>query len=93
MGYSIRTENHRYTRWIDWNSKEVQAEELYDYTSVSSVQHESAFLVERHNIIDLPVYLDLREQLRSSLERTLARRVEPVVLKAPGKKVKKSNKS
>ena len=31
MGYSIRTETNRYTRWINWQTREVIAEELYDY--------------------------------------------------------------
>ena len=36
MGYSIRTERYRYTVWVDWkdrklNAGKVDAEELYDY--------------------------------------------------------------
>jgi iduronate 2-sulfatase len=30
MGYAIRTENYRYVRWINWETKEFAAEELYD---------------------------------------------------------------
>jgi arylsulfatase A-like enzyme len=33
MGYSIRTEQYRYTRWVDHNSKSIISEELYDLTS------------------------------------------------------------
>ncbi|MCP5115657.1 MAG: sulfatase [bacterium] len=30
MGYSIRTDSWRYTLWLDWETKRVVAEELYD---------------------------------------------------------------
>lgn len=40
MGYSIRTDKHRFTRWLDWKSKELKAEELYDYTSSESVNQD-----------------------------------------------------
>ncbi|UCH66743.1 MAG: sulfatase [Ignavibacterium sp.] len=30
MGYSIRTEEYRYTEWVNWESKELVAIELYD---------------------------------------------------------------
>lgn len=33
MGYSIRTDEHRYTRWIQMDSGEVIAEEIYDLIS------------------------------------------------------------
>jgi arylsulfatase A-like enzyme len=32
MGYSIRTENFRYTEWVNWETKELAAVELYDHT-------------------------------------------------------------
>ena len=35
MGYSIRTAEHRYTRWVEWRSHKLLAEELYDYNSIS----------------------------------------------------------
>ncbi|MCC6124594.1 MAG: sulfatase [Pirellulales bacterium] len=31
MGYSMRTDRHRYTEWRDWKTNEVLARELYDY--------------------------------------------------------------
>ena len=31
MGYSIRTEKYRYTEWVNWESKELAAIELYDH--------------------------------------------------------------
>jgi len=34
MGYSMRTDRYRYTRWVDRkNHAEVAAEELYDHKS------------------------------------------------------------
>jgi iduronate 2-sulfatase len=92
MGYSIRTNDHRYTRWIDWNSKDLQAEELYDYTSTSSVRQEAPFQIESDNVVDLPAYAAQREQLRLQLDQMLAKRVKPVVLDVSSKKAKKRNK-
>ena len=31
MGYSVRTDQHRYAEWRDWKSGEVKARELYDH--------------------------------------------------------------
>ena len=31
MGYSVRTDKHRYVEWRDWKSGEVKARELYDH--------------------------------------------------------------
>ena len=31
MGYSVRTETHRYVRWVTWPEKKFAAEELYDH--------------------------------------------------------------
>jgi arylsulfatase A-like enzyme len=31
MGYSIRTDRYRFTRWIDWETKEETGFELYDH--------------------------------------------------------------
>src|SRR5690606_18603433 len=33
MGYSVRTARWRYTEWIDWKSRKIEARELYDYLS------------------------------------------------------------
>ncbi len=92
MGYSIRTDKYRYTRWIDWKSKELQAEELYDYTSSESVNREGVFQIERDNVVELPEYASLRDQLRSSLDEMLKKRVKPVTLETEGKKAKKKKK-
>jgi iduronate 2-sulfatase len=92
MGYSIRTNQYRYTRWIDWNAKELQAEELYDYASDKSVDLEATFQIERNNVIDVPEYAALREQLRLRLDELLKTRVKPVLLKVDSKKTKKIKK-
>ena len=31
MGYSIRTERHRYVEWMNWETREYVAYELYDH--------------------------------------------------------------
>ncbi len=43
MGYTIRTDEYRYTRWINIKSQQVIAEELY---------HTEKDLLERDNLID-----------------------------------------
>jgi iduronate 2-sulfatase len=45
MGYSIRTQTHRYTEWRDWKSGEAVARELYDHRIDAG---------ERSNIADIP---------------------------------------
>jgi iduronate 2-sulfatase len=80
MGYSLRTDHHRYTRWINWQSKEVLAEELYDYTSSTSVTQHGPFAVEIANVVDSQDYNKLRSELREKLDETLSKRVKPVTL-------------
>jgi iduronate 2-sulfatase len=95
MGYSIRTPTHRYTRWVQWPSRETLHEELYDYGSARSAVQQGAFLVERENVVSRPDYQELREQLRSTLERSLEARTNVEELKrlqveeAPKKKKRK----
>jgi arylsulfatase A-like enzyme len=74
MGYSVRTRNHRYTRWVRWPSREVFEEELYDYRSDRSAVQQGAFLVERRNVSHDPAYGQLRKQLSLMLEQTLQTR-------------------
>jgi iduronate 2-sulfatase len=45
MGYSLRTQRYRYTRWVDFKTKKTLAEELYDTKSDPS---------ERNNLIGNP---------------------------------------
>ncbi len=33
MGYSMRTERHRYTEWREWATGHVQSRELYDHAT------------------------------------------------------------
>jgi arylsulfatase A-like enzyme len=74
MGYSVRTQAHRYTRWIRWPSREILAEELYDYTSVRSAVSQDAVAIERENVVGDPAYRELREQLRKMMDQTLQAR-------------------
>ena len=45
MGYSVRTERYRYVEWMNWETKEVVAKELYDHKSDPQ---------ENVNIVDWP---------------------------------------
>jgi arylsulfatase A-like enzyme len=74
MGYSVRTHRHRYTRWVLWPSREILAEELYDYTSLRSAVCQDAVSIERENVVGDPAYGELREQLREMIDRTLQAR-------------------
>lgn len=53
MGYSIRTRDFRYTRWVDFESRDVLAEELYDH-------REDSF--ERNNVADHREYREEKER-------------------------------
>lgn len=74
MGYSIRNETHRYTRWIDWSDKSTLAEELYDYSDFSSVVRMDKFLVEHVNVLDLPEQLYSLEKMQSAMDGILKKR-------------------
>lgn len=74
MGYSIRTDTHRYTRWVEWPERNILAEELYDYTSEISTVRMGAFLIERENIVDTPAYTEIRDRLRAQMDEMLMRR-------------------
>ena len=89
MGHSIRTATHRYTRWIEWSTRNVLAEELYDYTTPASVTQQAAFLIERQNIVAEPAQAAMRDQMRAKLDETLTTRIKPVSLTNPEKKPKK----
>jgi iduronate 2-sulfatase len=83
MGYSIRTQTHRYTRWVQWPTREMLHEELYDYASSRSAVREGPFLVERENVAADPDYAELRERLRALMDRSLGTRTNLEALKAP----------
>jgi iduronate 2-sulfatase len=80
MGYSLRTDTHRYTRWINWQAKEVLSEELYDYTSPASVIQQGSFAVEIANVAQSTDYDELRSELRGKLDETLSKRIKPITL-------------
>ncbi|KAK7097570.1 hypothetical protein V1264_004525 [Littorina saxatilis] len=65
MGYTMRTDKHRYTEWVAYdhttfsaNWTHVYARELYDY----SADPEGNF-----NVVDVPAYSDLAVQLAQQL--------------------------
>lgn len=89
MGYSLRTESHRYTRWIDWSSKKHLSEELYDYTDTASVTPRPPFLIESQNIAAQAERSSLKSTLSTQLDDLLRQRVQPVTLDATTKKSKK----
>jgi hypothetical protein len=74
MGYSIRTNTHRHTRWIQWPSQKILAEELYDYTFADSVMYSRPFLIEKENVIDNPNYIETKKQLSKQIDKILRRR-------------------
>ncbi len=74
MGYSIRTDTHRYTRWLKYPSRKILAQELYDYTSRSSAELKGAFLIERQNIVDNPAYTETRDRLSKEMDKMLKSR-------------------
>ena len=72
MGYSIRSKQERYTRWINWQSRETIAEELYDYSSPPNTRLPSTQHFERKNLIrDQPERLD---RMRNKLNAVLVER-------------------
>ncbi|MCA9180338.1 MAG: sulfatase [Planctomycetales bacterium] len=76
MGYSLRTATHRYTRWINWQSRQTVAEELYDYVSGPSTSHEGAFWIEQENIAPHPGQSATRQNLSQQLDQMLAQRIQ-----------------
>jgi iduronate 2-sulfatase len=72
MGYSIRTPTHRYGRWVDFSSREVIAEELYDYTDVSSVTSRGDYRIENANLVDEPASSRVLDELRAKMNEQQA---------------------
>ena len=79
MGYWIRTSSHRYTRWIDWKTRQPFAEELYHYTHTGSVWRHRGKLLERMNLVDQPASRVWAEALRETMDRILIERSQPMV--------------
>jgi iduronate 2-sulfatase len=83
MGYSIRTERYRYTRWVEWPTRKTTAEELYDYSSQASAIREGAFMVERENVVENPAYAETRDRLRTKLDEVLGTRIKLPAAETP----------
>ena len=74
MGYSVRTKDVRYTRWIRWQTRETISEELYDYSSPQSARLFTGHLIENRNIVNnQPDLLDL---MRNRMDDMMASRIE-----------------
>jgi iduronate 2-sulfatase len=78
MGYSIRTKGYRYTRWIKWDTRDLLAEELYDYQSKSSVERDTCYEIETRNLVNEPQYTQTLTQLRQDMDTALSSRIKPV---------------
>ncbi len=59
MGYSVRTDRYRYTEWVNWETRELAATELYDH------QHDPA---ETRNVAAQEDYADKREKMAAILD-------------------------
>ena len=59
MGYSLRTERWRYLQWIDWRTKELMAEELYDHSSDP---------LELQNLNGVPEFEVILERIRKLMD-------------------------
>ncbi|UCF65991.1 MAG: sulfatase [bacterium] len=59
MGYSIRTDRYRYVKWINWNTGEQAAQELYDHQTDPD---------ENVNLALDPAHLTLLDDLESQLD-------------------------
>ena len=76
MGYSIRTKNASYTRWIDWQSRETIAEELHDYSGANedsgpqTATLHAGYVIEQQNIARS--HPDLLQRMNDQMDRELA---------------------
>ena len=73
MGYSIRSRDQRYTRWIEWHSRNTVAEEFYDY-SVAPIATRT-FLLEDANRAGDPAYETARARMSQQLDKMLKERL------------------
>jgi iduronate 2-sulfatase len=99
MGYSLRTETHRYTRWVAWPIRELIAEELYDYRSGPSTSTSGPFLIEEKNMVSEANLSETRAKLSEQLDQMLEQRThfppnaEIATPVSPAKKKTKKSKS
>jgi len=85
MGYTLRTETQRYTRWVEWPSRKTLTEEFYDYTSKQSATRDGAMLIEQENVIADPAHAASLNQLRARMDETLATRIKTKAEASPAK--------
>lgn len=78
MGYSIRSPTHRYTRWVKWPSRQILAEELYDYGCLAGIDHGPTIFVEACNQIDDVSKASVCKDMRKALDAMLKRRIRQV---------------
>jgi len=60
MGYSIRTEHYRYTRWVEFKTGKLLAEEFYDLKAGG---------IERNNETENPEYAQVVDKLKHRLDQ------------------------
>lgn len=89
--YSLRTATHRYTRWVNWQSRQTAAEELYHDTTGPSTRHEAAFWIEQENLAAYPQQASERRTLSQQLDQMLVGRItmKPNADSAPNQRRKK----
>ncbi len=94
MGYSIRSQSERYTRWIDWATSQTIAEELYDYSAGHAAARESDRWIERANLAGAPASAAKLELFRGQMDDVLSKRLRPrapAVLRGDGRPGKKGS--
>ena len=85
MGYTLRTETQRYTRWVEWPSRKTITEEFYDYPSKQSATRDGGILIEQENVIADPAHAASLKTLRASMDETLATRIKTKAEASPAK--------
>ena len=59
MGYSVRTDRYRYTEWINWETKQLAAKELYDHQNDPQ---------ENENIAGIPENASIEKSMATILK-------------------------
>ena len=60
MGYTVRTNRYRYVQWMNWNTREYTAFELYDHKTDPG---------ENINVVDRSAYASVRKELADLLRK------------------------
>jgi arylsulfatase A-like enzyme len=68
MGFSVRTERHRYVEWTRWKSEEIVSRELYDHETDPGENVNVADLKENKDVVDA-LARKLRAGWRSALPK------------------------